>query len=57
MRLPGVVGTALGEWEGEPCIKVYVVEKTPDLLRQIPATLDGYKLKVQETGEIRALDQ
>ncbi len=56
MALPGVVGTAIGECAGKPCIKVYVEKKTPELLNQIPSTIDGYTVAVQETGEIRALD-
>ncbi len=56
MSLPGVVGTALGEQGGQPCIKVFVVKKTPSLLEQIPSELDGYPVATQETGEFRALD-
>ncbi len=56
MALPGVVGTAIGECAGKPCIKVYVEKKTPELLKQIPSAIDGYMIAVQETGEIRALD-
>ncbi len=56
MSLPGVVGTAQGLCAGKPCIKVFVVKKTPDLLKQIPSTLEGYTVAVQETGEFRALD-
>ncbi len=56
MALPGVVGTGLGECSGKPCIKVFVVKKTPDLVKQIPSTLEGYTVAVQETGKFRALD-
>ena len=56
MGLPGVVGTGLGECSGKPCIKVFVAKKTPDLLKQIPSTLEGHLVEVQETGEFRALD-
>lgn len=56
MSLPGVVGTALGECAGTPCIKVFVVERTPELLEQIPPALEGYPVVVDETGEIRALE-
>ena len=54
MSLPGVVGTGQGQCEGVPCIKVFVVEKTPALLDQIPSAVEGYAVVVQETGEIRA---
>ena len=56
MSLPGVVGTAEGLCDGKPCIKVFVVKKTPELLKQIPDVLEGYTVEVQETGVIRALD-
>ncbi len=56
MSFPGVVGTAIGECEGKPCIKVLVVEKTPELVNKIPSTLEGFVVEVQETGEIKALD-
>ncbi len=56
MSLPGVVGTAQGLCDGQPCIKVVIVKKTPELLRQIPAEIEGYTVAVEETGEIRALE-
>ncbi len=55
MALPGVVGTAIGECEGNPCIKVLVVEETPQLVNEIPPTLEGYPVVIEETGEIRPL--
>lgn len=55
MSLPGVVGTAIGVCEGTPCIKVLVVEKTPQLVNEIPQKLEGYPVVIEETGEIRAL--
>lgn len=56
MSVPGVVGTAIGECQGKPCIKVLVVRKTPQVLGRIPPTLEGFPVAVEETGEIRALD-
>ena len=55
VSLPGVVGTAQGQYAGKPCIKVYVVKKTPELLKRIPSAIEEYTVTVQETGEIRAL--
>ena len=57
MSISGVVGTAQGLCADKPCIKVYVVKKTPDLVKQIPSTLEGYSVEIQETGEIKALDR
>ena len=57
MALPGVVGTAQGLCADEPCIRVFVVEATEELLKQIPEEIEGYTVDVQQTGEIKALDQ
>jgi len=55
MSMPGVVGTGQGLCEGKPCIKIFVIEKTPDLDQKIPKTLDGYPVVIEETGEFKAL--
>jgi hypothetical protein len=55
MSVPGVVGTAQGLCNDKPCIKVYVIEKTPDLGKKIPDFLEGYPVMIEETGEFRAL--
>jgi len=57
MSLPGVAGVAQGLCDERPCIKVYVLKKTPELDKKIPRTLEGYELVVEETGEIRALPE
>ncbi len=55
MSLPGVVGTAQGLSNNKPCIKIFVIKKTPELDRKIPDNLEGYKVMIEETGEINAL--
>ncbi len=55
MATPGVVGTAIGQLEGRPCIKVFVGEKTDELQAKIPTTLEGHPVVLEETGEFRAL--
>lgn len=55
MGTAGVVGTAIGESEGRPCIKVFVAEKTEELAEKIPGSLEGHRVIVEETGEFRAL--
>ena len=57
MAVPGVVGIGQGEYEGKPCIKVLVTEKSPELLNQIPEDLGGYPVIIEETGEFHAVDQ
>ncbi len=56
MSLPGVVGTGEGRCADAACIKVLVLEMTPDLVAQIGDMIEGYKVEVVATGEIRALD-
>ncbi len=55
MSLPGVTGTAQGLCDDKPCIKVYVIKKTPELDQKIPDNLEGYQVMIEETGEIKAL--
>ena len=40
-----------------PGIKVYVARKTPELLAQIPATIAGHPVAVEETGPFKALER
>jgi len=56
MRIPGVVGTAIGLCDGAPCIKVLVVRATPELRKAIPDSLEGYRVILDETGTVRARD-
>jgi hypothetical protein len=54
MAIPGVVGTGQGLCDGTPCIKVLVIERTPEIKKRIPDTLEGYRVEVEVTGRIRA---
>ncbi len=54
MALPGVVGLGIGECEGVTCIKIFVVQRTPELEGEIPSTFEGFPVEIQVTGEIRA---
>ncbi|MGH7494040.1 MAG: hypothetical protein ACREOO_16815 [bacterium] len=55
MAMPGVVGTAQGLCDDKPCIKVFVVDLTPELERKIPKQLEGHPVNIEVTGEFRAL--
>jgi hypothetical protein len=56
MAIPGVVGTAQGELDsGAPCIQVLVVERTAEIDRRVPRTLEGWPVVIVVTGEIRAM--
>lgn len=55
MRFPGVVGVAVGEREGVPCIRVLVRETTRELTERIPDRLSGYGVEIVESGPLNAL--
>ena len=55
MSIQGVVGTAEGLCDDKPCIKIFVIKKTPELDEKIPDVLEGCTVELVETGEIRAL--
>ncbi len=57
MAIPGVVGVYVGFMDDDktPCLKVMAVEKTRDLKRQVPKSLEGYPVVIEETGVIRPL--
>ena len=57
MSIPGVVGTAEGLCDGNPCIKVFVIKFTPELEQKILNILEGYAVEVVETGEFKALQE
>ncbi len=57
MAIPGVVGTAIGQCEDKPCILILTASNTEQVRRKIPATVEGYPVVVQYSGEVRALDK
>ena len=54
MSLPSVVGTAIGLCDGVPCIRVLVSDSSAASRRKIPNRLDGYLVRVDATGPLRA---
>jgi hypothetical protein len=57
MSIPGVVGAAVGECGGKPCIRVLVDRKTAELMKIIPSMLEGFPVVVEETGPIGPMDR
>ena len=55
MSIPGIVGVGIGKYKGTLCIKVLVVEKTPELMQKIPPTLENIKVVIEERGIIRPM--
>ena len=56
MAIPGIEGTAIGLYEGKPCIKIFSSSKPQQLKDKIPSTVEGYPVIIEETGAFRALD-
>lgn len=56
MAIPGVEGTAIGLFEGKPCIKIFISSKPQQIRDKIPSTVEGYPVIIEETGAFRALD-
>lgn len=56
MEIPGVVGTGIGLCDEEPCIKVFVARRTEEIEREVPEKVEGYRVRIEVTGEFRALD-
>lgn len=54
MSIRGVVGSGQGLCDGRPCIKVYVVEKSPEVEEKIRTILEPYPYTVQESGRFRS---
>ncbi len=57
MAIPGVEGTAIGLFEGKPCIRIFTSRKPQQLRDKIPSTVEGYTVIIEETGAFRALEQ
>lgn len=56
MAISGVVGVAIGALEdGRPCILVLVVKETAENRKLIPAEIEGYPVKIEESGVIRPM--
>jgi hypothetical protein len=56
MAIPGVEGTAIGMFEGSPCIMVFTSTNPQELQSKIPSTVEDYPVIIEETGAFRALD-
>ena len=54
MSLPGVVGVSQGLCAGQPCIKVFVNQRTEALEQAIHRILAGYPVAIEQSGPVRA---
>ncbi len=51
----GVSGTAIGQKNGEPCIKVYVESNDRKVLDGIPSVFEGFSVVVEGSGPFHRL--
>jgi hypothetical protein len=58
LALPNVNGVGIGERDGKDVIKVFVTQKVPESSLApedvVPASLEGYEVKVEEIGIVEA---
>jgi hypothetical protein len=54
MAVQGVVGVGQGLCDGRPCVKVYVVKKTPEVEQEIRSILDPYLFSIKESGRFQS---
>lgn len=57
LAIPGVVGTAVGQHGGKPCILILTAGRDEQIGKQIPDTVQGYPVIIRHAGEIHALDE
>ena len=50
----GIAAVAISVCDGTPCLKVYVVARTDEVMSRIPKIFEGYQVAVMESGEIEA---
>ena len=55
MKISGVVGVGEGTHNNEPCIVVFVNDKESPEMTYIPEIINGYRVKIIESGEFRSL--
>ena len=54
MSVRGVVGAGQGLCDGRPCVKVYVVKKTPEVEQEIRRILEPHPFVIQESGRFQS---
>ena len=55
MSTPGVVGVGTSKHKDKPCILILASKKKKLLKGKIPSNIEGFKIIIEEVGEIRAL--
>ncbi len=55
MALPGVEGIGIGKKGDKDCIVIFVSKLSKENKLKIPKVLEGYPVKIEKTGQFRAL--
>jgi len=55
LAIAGVVGVSVGLLPDDttPCLQVMVVKESEELRKKIPKTIEGYPVRIEESGVIR----
>jgi len=53
MAVPGVVGTGLGQCGDARCITIFVIERSEEIERRIPARVEGHLVSIVVSGRPR----
>ena len=53
MGRPGIAGTAIGQKDGKPCLKVYLSDSKAGT--KIPKSIGGFRVVIEKTGGFRRL--
>jgi hypothetical protein len=56
ITMPGVVGIGEGKQGNASCIILFVVDKNSPELSQLPETIDGYRLRIEQSGELQVYE-
>ena len=54
MKIPGVVGTAIREYQGKPCILILASVSDQEVQPHFPAEIEGFLVIIQNVGHIEA---
>jgi len=54
MKIENVTGVGISEIDGEQVIVVYVTKLTPEIEQKIPKEIEGWKVVIEEVGEVKA---
>lgn len=57
LDIPGIEGAAIGMCKDQLCIKIFTSTLPDEIQPMIPKAIEGYKVDIEYTGQIRVRDQ